>query len=170
MTRTDLIKLLPKNLIFAELGVFIGDFSKEIIDIVKPLRFYMVDTFADGPCYSGDKDGLNEVHVSDLSIHFKSLSERYSDNSSVSVIKGRTVDFLHEVNNLDAVYIDASHLYNDVLADLYGSYGKISKGWILGHDFNDQQVEFAVRNFCLTTGLRIDVLTEDKCPSYLIKV
>jgi hypothetical protein len=169
-TRADLLRLLPKGIVMAELGVFVGDFSKEIIDIVKPSRFFMVDLFEEGQCYSGDKDGENPITVPDLSVYFKELSERYKDNLDVWVVRGKTVDFLHECGALDAVYIDASHLYKDVLADLFGSYSKISEGFILGHDYNDIEVRTAVHVFCGATCLKINVLTEDKCPSYLIKV
>lgn len=171
-TRTDLLELLPKGLVIAELGVFVGDFSREILDICKPIRFFMVDLFTSGPCYSGDKDGLNDVTVDDLSIYFEILSQRYMNQSEVSVVRGRTVDFLHlfSLGSLDVVYIDASHLYADVLADLYGSYGLIKSGWIMGHDYNFEQVRKAVDEFCTVTGLEIDVLTEDGCPSYMIRV
>jgi hypothetical protein len=170
MTRTDLIKMLPKNLIFAELGVFIGDFSREIIRHAQPERFYMVDIFANVETYSGDKDGLNEVWVPDLSVYYDILTTKYRKLKEVHVVKSTTADFLKSVHELDAVYIDASHFYEDVLIDLLYSFAKIKSGYILGHDYNQEGVKNAVEFFCSESGLKIDYLSDDKCPSYLIVV
>ena len=57
-TRNDLLKIIPKNLKIAELGVFKGDFSKLIKSICNPLELYLVDVFQ-GDIGSGDKDGNN---------------------------------------------------------------------------------------------------------------
>jgi hypothetical protein len=170
MTRTDLIKMLPKNLIFAELGVFIGDFSREIIRHANPKTLYLVDMFAPGECYSGDKDGENEVIVPDLSVYFEILTNKYKTNKDIKVVKSKTSDFLKRVDTLDAVYIDASHLYEDVLIDLLYSLAKIKSGYILGHDYNQEEVKNAVDFFCKTSGVNINYLSDDKCPSYLIVV
>lgn len=169
-TRSDLLKLLPKGIVMAELGVFIGDFSKEIIEIVRPKMFYMVDIFDSVQTYSGDKDGENDITVPDLSVYFKILGEKYKDMPEVVVIKGKTSDFLHQTPEsiLDAVYVDASHRYNDVLADLFGSCLIIKHGYILGHDYDKEEVKRAVDDFCKITRLQIDCLTNDKCPSYMI--
>lgn len=169
-TRSDLLKLLPKGIVIAELGVFIGDFSKEIIRIVEPKVLYMVDIFAPGQCYSGDKDGENDITVPDLSVYFDILKEQFKEYYSVTVLKAKTADFLVWIPNncLDAVYIDASHRYIDVLADLMGSYLQIDKGFILGHDYDKEEVKRAVDDFCKITKLEIDCLTEDKCPSFMI--
>lgn len=38
MDRNEWLDTLPKNLVWAELGVFIGDFSKEIFKRAKPKK------------------------------------------------------------------------------------------------------------------------------------
>ena len=57
-TRTDILDLIPKGGIFAEIGVFTGDFSEEILNRISPDILYLVDIW-DGTMTSGDKDGLN---------------------------------------------------------------------------------------------------------------
>ena len=57
-TRIELLNYLNKNLTIAELGVFEGEFSKEIHNICLPNKLYLVDLF-DGYFGSGDKDGNN---------------------------------------------------------------------------------------------------------------
>ena len=42
-TRTDLLDLIPKNSNVLEIGVFVGDFSKEIMSRCNPKNLYLVD-------------------------------------------------------------------------------------------------------------------------------
>lgn len=170
-TRTDLLKLLPKGLIMAELGVFVGDFSRLIIDICQPKLLYLVDMFDASPMCSGDKDGLNLVTIPNLSIYHSILRKRYEQDFSIFVVKSDTTNFLKNIRPdvLEAVYIDASHEHKDVLNDLFNSYDVIQKGYILGHDYNLEGVQKAVEIFCKATGLKIDYLTNDGCPSFLIE-
>lgn len=172
-TRTDLLRLLPKGLVIAELGVFIGDFSKTILEVCEPKLFFMVDTFPYAPVYSGDKDGKNRIDVPDLSIYFEILKERYKDKKNVTIVRGTTDVFSHLAIDceLDAVYIDAQHDYDAVLSDLYNYYSIMrSGGFILGHDYDQSGVKAAVDLFCNEKGLRIKYLTRDLCPSYFIEL
>ena len=172
-TRTDLLRLLPKGLVVAELGVFIGDFSKTILEVCEPKLFFMVDTFPYAPVYSGDKDGKNRIDVPDLSIYFEILKERYKDKKNVTIVRGTTDVFLHIADDLgiQVFYIDATHSYDGVLADLYNSYSVMAEGgFILGHDYDQSGVKAAVDLFCSEKGLKIKYLTRDLCPSYLIEI
>ena len=172
-TRTDLLRLLPKGLVMAELGVFIGDFSKTILEICQPSLFFMVDTFPYAPVYSGDKDGRNRIDVPDLSIYFEILKERYKDRKNVIVIRGNTDIFSHFAVDceIDCCYLDAQHDYDQMLADLYNYYSIMrTGGFICGHDYNQSGVKAAVDLFCKEKGLKISYLTKDLCPSYLIEI
>ena len=42
-TRNDILEILPKNLIIAELGVFNGDFSEQIKNIIKTKKIYFIN-------------------------------------------------------------------------------------------------------------------------------
>ena len=172
-TRTDLLRLLPKGLVIAELGVFIGDFSKTILEVCEPKLFFMVDTFPYAPVYSGDKDGKNRIDVPDLSIYFEILKERYKDKKNVTIVRGTTDVFSHLAIDceIDAIYLDSDHSYDQVLSDLYNYYSIMrSGGFILGHDYDQSGVKAAVDLFCSEKGLRIKYLTRDLCPSYLIEL
>jgi len=168
-TRLQLLKLLPKNLVIAELGVFIGDFSEKIMNICQPKFLYLVDSFPKAEIYSGDKDGKNIITVPDLSVYYDILSKKY-EVEKVLVRKMYTHEFLTTCEKLDAVYIDADHSYGGVLSDVYNSADVIDKGFILGHDYDQQGIRMAVDQFCRHKGLKIKYLTKDKCPSYFIEV
>ena len=51
-------KIIPANGVYAELGVFDGTFSTEIIDTLNPKSLILIDYFH-GEIGSGDQDGNN---------------------------------------------------------------------------------------------------------------
>jgi len=167
-TRNDMISTFDSGLKIAELGVFKGEFSKDIHNICKPSELYLVDLFS-GYFGSGDKDGNNyhRVHLEEELIKLKS---HFSNNPEVKIIKSNTTDFLFslEDNFLDVVYIDADHSYDSVLSDLNNSYNKVKLGgFICGHDYISE-AKLAIDDFCLSKNLTIKYLTEDGCPSFCI--
>jgi len=86
---------------------------------------------------SGDKDGRHCKHI-DLNTSYQTLTQVYSRDEHVHIIKSRTLDFLNSLqdNVLDAVYIDADHSYKGCQTDLEGSRPKVKPGgYILGHDY-----------------------------------
>jgi hypothetical protein len=172
-TREELLENLPKNLIIAELGVFRGDFSKIIFDINKPKLLYLVDIF-NGLMGSGDKNGNNMTYI-DLSTSYSELLQYFQINQNVEIIKNTTQEFLINTKNetLDAVYIDADHSYNSVIADLELSFLKTkSTGFIMGHDYCPIQfpgVYRAVNEFCTKYNQKIKYIAKDILPSFCIE-
>lgn len=166
-TRRDLLSVLPQWLRIAELGVFHGDFSKEIIEVCSPSKLYLVDLF-EGEVCCGDKDGDNIVTDPDLFKYYGILRDRYKNTPRVDVLKMDTSAFLDTEPFIDAVYIDSAHTYLQVRRELYGAYRNINVKYILGHDYDNEGVKDAVDTFCKDEKLSISFLTNDKCPSYLI--
>jgi hypothetical protein len=169
-TRNDMFSTFRKNMVIAELGVFEGEFSKEIYSICKPKELYLVDLFS-GYFGSGDKDGNNHHYVQ-LEDEYEKLKINFIDNVEVKILKKSTVDFLNEIQNdmLDIVYIDADHSYSAVKRDLKLTLEKIKYGGLIcGHDYvRYTEVELAVNEFCNENNLKIKYLTNDGCPSYCI--
>jgi hypothetical protein len=169
--RDEMLNILHKNLIIAELGVFEGEFSKRIKEICEPKKLYLIDLF-EGYFGSGDKDGQN-YHFVQLEHEMIKIIDFFKDSPEVEVIKSSTIDFLNtlEDNYLDMVYIDADHSYNSVLEDLRLSYKKVKIGGVIcGHDYvANTEAEMAVNQFCLEKNLEIQYLTNDGCPSFCIE-
>jgi hypothetical protein len=173
MNRSELISQLPKNMAWAELGVFIGEFSKEIFTIASPSKLYLVDIFPD-TMISGDKDGHN-VRTLNLTNVPNELSSYFS-NQPVEIIKSKTTDFLHRMSEsdskIDCVYIDADHSYDSVKKDLELSYNIVKEnGFICGHDYHPTHFEGvfrAVNEFCAEKNLKIDMLSDDVLPTFII--
>ena len=173
-TRNDLLDILPKNIIVAEIGVFKGDFSKIIYEKMEPKELHLIDIF-DGEMCSGDKDGNNVVWTN-LNDEYLKLKNEYDNNSIIHIHKGCSFNVLNNFPDeyFDLIYIDGDHSYEGVKKDLEVSYKKIKKGkHICGHDYSKnifQSVVNAVDEFCRDKNLKIDFLTEDGCPTYCIVV
>jgi len=167
-TRIDFFRERP-GMVIAELGVFKGDFSRQLLEY-NPETLWMVDTWS-GAMSCGDKDGRNIVNVADMADVYKVVTFEFS-KPNVIVYRGASTDFLSfiEDDTLDCVYIDTTHEYEMTLHELMLSRGKVKPGgWVTGHDYNVSSVANAVNEFCELYSLTIEYLTEDGNPSFYIR-
>ena len=168
-TRNDFILSLGKNLKVCEVGVFKGKFSEFIFNSINPSELHLIDLF-EGIGHSGDKDGEN-IEYANLNESYSNLIEKYSNNK-VKIYKGYSKNILNtfQDNYFDFIYIDADHSYESVRKDLDISLKKTKVGGIIsGHDYikeNFSGVYRAVNEFCIENNLKIDFITNDKCPTY----
>ena len=179
-TRIEMIhELIPKNGVYAEIGVFKGEFSKELLTL-HPKKLVLFDLF-EGSCGSGDVDGNNFTYANmDQAFHeIKNWNEE-----CILLCKGDSSEQLStfEDNSFDMIYIDGDHSYNGCKKDLDVSFKKIKKngGFIMGHDYEMNPVkartmyEFGVKQavdeFCATHNLEVVAKGVDGCVSYAIKV
>lgn len=171
-TREELLEFLPKNSIGAEVGVFKGEFSKIILDTVKPSLLYLIDPW-EGIITSGDKNGENIIKINGEEYYINNILKEFLTLPQVKLLKNYSdIIQVFPDNYLDWIYIDGAHDYHNVKFDLNVSLSKIKLGgFILGHDYNNQMfpgLVKAVDEFCLENNLQIKYLTQDGCPSYLI--
>jgi len=180
--RIEMLKnIIPANGVYAELGVFDGAFSREIIDTLNPKSLILIDYFH-GEIGSGDQDG-NNFRTIDLNNKYYELLKEYKNDSRVTIIKGDCTEELNRFSNnyFDMIYIDADHSYEGCKKDLNESYKKIKNGgWILGHDYAlnpkktknkwDFGVKRAVDQFCIKQQLSINAKALDGCVSYGIQI
>jgi hypothetical protein len=181
-TRLRMIEtLVPKNGNYAEIGVFEGMFSLQIIKSLEPSRFHMIDIFS-GWCDSGNEDGNNVVKRDMDKEYIRLLKETYN-NPCIRIMKGKSKEMMSTFpdNSLDMVYIDGDHSYEGCKQDLEVSYLKVKPGgWIMGHDYEmnrlktaylyDFGVKKAVDEFCETYAQTIHAKGLDGCVSFAIQV
>jgi len=118
---------------FAEVGVFQGQMMCKILGRIKDLEYWAIDQWK--PVETGrlaeyPKDKWHSAYIS--------VCRSMIDNSNIRVIKLPSVEAatLFPDGYFDMVYIDASHLYDDVLADIIAWGPKVRKGGLLGgHDY-----------------------------------
>lgn len=141
--RTFLLELMPKNSICAELGVWKGEFSKEILEIVKPKELHLIDPWKyeydktyEKACYGG-KIG-SQVLMDQI---FNQVTKQFQNeitNNQVFIHRNSLINIGNNIadNYFDWVYIDGNHLYEFVKKDLEFFYKKVKKGgFITGDDY-----------------------------------
>ena len=172
-TRLHLLDLLPKNSIGAELGVFEGAFSREILERVRPEVLFLVDTFSGRVC-SGDENGENIRWRYGDELH-QILRQEYANNAGVHVVRSDSIAWLQQcrAGMLDWVYIDTTHEYGQTACELAAAAIAVRPGgFIGGHDYHEQfpGVIKAVLEFHALIGGEYKIFRGDKLPSFMIKL
>lgn len=124
-SREHILDCLPKGLIFAEVGVAFGDFSKQILARCEPQRLYLIDSWAT----KRYAEGLERIRS-----EFADLIR----DGVVVVSRGRSTDVLATFPDasVDVVYIDTDHSYDSTLAELSLANAKLrANGFAAGHDY-----------------------------------
>jgi hypothetical protein len=171
LNRRDLLKVLTKNAICAEVGVDKGDFSDLILMLTDPKRLHLIDAWGDPLRYH---NGLKSL-VEDK---FKNEIER----GNVEINVGYSTEILKKFPNryFDWVYLDTSHTYKATAAELSILKEKVKpEGIIAGHDYiignwaNDYRygVIEAVHELCLNDNWELVYITANfsEMPSFAIR-
>jgi hypothetical protein len=171
--RTSLVRTLPHNGIFVEVGVFRGGFSEIILLENKPYRLYLIDSWCEHPGTTWqENDGAAK---SDHLANYLYTLEKFTPFNNVLVVRESSVVAAARFDDdvLDVVYIDADHTkaYDDIIA----WWPKIKAGgYLCGHDYTYKtwsNVEPDVNRFIKENNLPL-ILTNDipvDWPSWVIK-
>lgn len=143
--RIELVKLLPKDSVVAEVGVAEGLFSKQLLEAGVG-RIYMVDNWEHIPSVTGDGNSPQDWHDKNYQQAVDYVS---SFGTRAKLLRGMSVDMAKNIadESLDMVYLDAGHFFDAVAADLNAWYPKLKRNGIMaGHDYlcTDYQVKQAV--------------------------
>ena len=129
---------LPVDGEWAEIGVFRGQTSSNVLHRRPASKLYMVDSWGlhNAATYSKDKYG---VWPQDFYDKCQASAERFARHYDVEVIKGKSEDAVDQFadESLDLVYIDADHSYQEVQKDIIEWEPKVKRGgWLGGHDYD----------------------------------
>jgi len=138
-SRSSLLKLLPKKSKCVEIGVWKGEFSKQILETMDPIEFHLIDPWKlqNDAVHQNSLYGKN-ADQNTLDLIFQSICKTFSNYDNVIIHKGFSKNVLKEFNDnyFDWIYIDGDHTYYSVLNDLQISFQKIKKdGIICGDDY-----------------------------------
>jgi len=168
--RPELLSMLPKESVGAEVGVGRGTFSEKIIDVVNPVKLYLIDTwrFWDHKHYGERYEALEYIGGGGTpalqdSFHQGALSKfaKEIESGQVEVMRMPSVQALNRFETgceIDWIYLDGCHLYETVIAELFCSNRVVKSGGLIGgHDYYDDPrwedgVRIAVDEF-VATGL-----------------
>ena len=134
---------LNKDSKICEVGVFNGDYSKEIIRRINPTELFLVD--------------MNET---------PQLTNVIKENKCIKFFKGDSLSIMErfEDEKFDYIYIDADHTYNWAFNELNMAKKKLKKGGIIGcndYIFYDHYANMkygiveAVNEFCIKNDFEI---------------
>jgi len=144
LVRCVLRGLIPPSSACIEIGVERGNFSNAILEIFEPKKLFLVDPWDFGDDKnSTDIDGAKEVrpHFPDCHADFRHVAERFSEEIQchrIEQIREYSYDAvdLFDDNFFDFIYIDATHTYGSVKADLHDWWPKLKpSGLMAGHDY-----------------------------------
>lgn len=138
---------LSNNPICAEIGVHKGVFSQDIFNELNPAKLYLIDPWTEG----ADKNSPTQKYTGSLN-HLYTAYSTNEDLISVKKIFAKELDtkvfinknFSYDAvsdfdnNYFDFIYIDATHIYESVKADLTMYYPKLKhNGLLCGHDYTN---------------------------------
>ena len=165
--REQLLFLLPRGGVSAEIGVLNGEFSRKITDVTQPNCHHMIDPWS------------LEVDSED---HFAQVNQKFS----AEIAAGKAILHRHlsgdaakeiQDRSLDWVYIDGDHTYKGAMDDLINYSKKVKHGGlVLGHDYADhipaKNIDFdvvrAVNDFVRQTGYIFVAVTTELYPTFVL--
>jgi hypothetical protein len=150
-----------------EIGSYRGDFSQMILDAIKPQALMLIDPYETVAKYKYDS-GFPTAYSNTADLEF--INNRFKseiENKVVWVIKQYSFNIAPTVPDkcLNFIYIDGSHLYEDVKRDLNDWLPKLKQGGLVcGHDYVNLQdfgVIQAVDEFILEHDFEMVIINEN---------
>ena len=139
--RAYILEQLDKNSKIVEVGVWKGDFSRQILNISSPNLLVLVDSWkfdekvrGCAPQVSGEEP-LNQNFFDQAK---KDTYGKFENVQNVNILDLNSLEASskYEDNFFDYIYIDAEHTYKAVTKDLEVWYPKLKKnGTLFGDDY-----------------------------------
>lgn len=126
VNRQELLKLMPKNAICAEIGVDKGEFSEEILRETSPQKLFLIDAWNDQVYHNGLRDLVLKKFKNEIT------------SGLIEIKIGYSTDVLSDFPDqfFDWIYLDTAHTYNITIAELNILKIKMKPGGIItGHDY-----------------------------------
>ena len=180
-TRLEMLSLVRQGGVLAEIGVFEGNFSQQLLDVCQPRELVLFDLWPDCEVMSGDVDGNNRRAFPGPDLE-RGVRARFASDSHVRIIKGYSTTIRSfPADSFDMIYVDGDHGYHGVRDDLMNCWRVLKDGgWLMGHDYEINPaktdstyqcgVKAAVTDFCRDYGESITAFGMDGCVSFAIQV
>lgn len=139
--RNRVIGMLPKQGIGAEIGVWKGEFSVEILRGADPRLLYLIDPWIkrDDDTHRASWYGTQRHHdMERIYEDVRLMFERECECGKVVIKRGASQEILKEFPDdyFDFVYIDGDHEYSAVRQDCFLAFQKVRPGgFICGDDY-----------------------------------
>ena len=139
--RAYILEQLAKNSKLVEVGVWKGDFSKQIWNISNPNLLVLVDSWTFDEKVRGcapQVNGEEPLNQNFFDQAKKDTYDKFENIQNVHILEFNSLQASskYEDNFFDYIYIDAEHTYNAVTKDLEVWYPKLKKnGTLFGDDY-----------------------------------
>lgn len=138
--RGFLLRFLPPGSAGCEIGVWEGDFSAEILRVVRPSRLVLIDPWLFQPEFAGAWYGGSLMKSqAEMDLVCERVHARFAGKSGLEILRGKTEEVEAAVapGSLDWVYIDGNHDYAHVRRDLAFARRAVKPGGlVLGDDYD----------------------------------
>jgi len=132
--RRFLLEKMPKNSICVEIGVFEGDFSEQILKIVKPKKLFLIDPWP-------KKNPKEEKRYQKVVDRFQSEIK----NGDVVVYRSFSHDVIEKFENnfFDWIYLDGGHSYDNLKEQFSDYLPKVKlHGFVTGDDYGREDENY----------------------------
>lgn len=139
----------------AEIGVYAGRYSRQLLDNISGLKLYSIDSW-----------------LGKYTRHEEKARQSLLKYPGSTIIKGMSVDAAKTIsdNSLDFVYIDANHFYACVMDDMTAWTPKVRSGGIVsGHDYQLPEVRKAVDEYTTQHNYKLNVTEESISSWWFVK-
>jgi hypothetical protein len=170
---------LPKDAVCAEVGVFRGEFSRQILEITGPRELHLIDGWWElyGECFPafwGEYTLHGKLTTRQAYEDALERTEPYRDITTIHV--GNDMEILERFPDayFDWVYLDSGHVYEDTLLELALLERKVKPtGIICGDDFTEDPSDLnhgcalAILEFCERGPWRL--AERDRCHQWRLE-
>jgi len=135
LLRQVFLRHLPKHSIGAEIGVWMGDFTEQILAVVEPRQLHIIDPWISQPQAEDDLYHAEQLHMDSI---YQQVVSRFEGDHRVVLHRKLSEDAARDFadGSLDWVYIDGNHSYEFVKKDLELYLPKLKpSGLLTGDDY-----------------------------------
>lgn len=135
--RRKLLARLPRNAIGAEIGVWKGEFSRQLVVETQPRQLHLIDPWQfRGEFPTRLYGGRGARSQADMDRIHDGVKRHFQSNGTVIVQRGTSGEVLERMEDgyFDWFYIDGDHSYEGVMTDLELGQRKVRAGGVLAGD------------------------------------
>lgn len=141
-SRELVLRSLPKHSVGAEIGVFRGGFTEQILEVVQPRCLHLIDPWHEDELYTRTSKRHGEPHGF-MERCFEEVQAKLADRTAsgqVEIHRAPSDSVAEEFDDgyFDWVYIDGDHSYEAVKRDLSLYLPKARPGGIVAGDDYDK--------------------------------
>lgn len=137
--RRRFLQKLPKGGLAVEIGVWQGEFSTEILELIAPDELVLIDPWAHIVDDSHSEAFVGRTDNSKMDRIFAKVSKKFAKeikSGEVSMVRDFSVPALDKFADasISFAYVDGDHSYDGVKADLAALFPKMKTGGIMAFD------------------------------------